>query len=377
MATIEKRKNGQYRAKVRRYGLSRSRTFKTRREAEDWATQLEGQALGGDAPVRPASTTTLEVAIEWFLDRVAPRDPNQPQRRRGVTQHARNQVVHGNYWLGTIFAEVPLHAISKADLEGWRRAALDEDSRDEGEFVGPDAEFGPQTAIHRLNFLSRLYNVWADLNKVKLANPVGRGLRPRMPKHRTRRLLPDEEKRLLKACSASGSLWLRPMVELALGTAMRQGEILRLIWRHVNFDQATVYLPQTKNGDERTVPLFPSMVALLQSQLPAGLNDTGIPPFIVDQSIFPPKTGRGVTHAFAAACKSADPPLEDLHFHDLRHEATSRLFEHTDLRNLEIAMITGHRSLEMLDRYKHLRANRLSSRMKNMDIGRFRDSSGD
>lgn len=64
MPTIEKRRNGQYRAKVRRYGISQSRTFKTRYEAEGWATQLEGQALGGDAPVRPANTTTLEVAIE-------------------------------------------------------------------------------------------------------------------------------------------------------------------------------------------------------------------------------------------------------------------------------------------------------------------------
>lgn len=118
MPTIEKRRNGQYRAKVRRYAISQSRTFKTRREAEGWATQLEGQALGGDAPVRPANTTTLEVAIEWFLDRVAPRDANQPQKRRGVTQHARNQVVHGNYWLGTIFAEVPLHAISRPIWRG-------------------------------------------------------------------------------------------------------------------------------------------------------------------------------------------------------------------------------------------------------------------
>jgi integrase len=372
MSTIEKRKNGQYRAKVRRYGISQTRTFKTRRAAEDWANQIEGRALNGETPVRPAQTTTLEVAIEWFLDRVAPRDPDQPQKRRGVTQHARNQVVHGNYWVGTIFADVPLHAISKADLEGWRRAALDEDSRDPGEIVGPDAEFGPQTAIHRLNFLSRLYNRWNDLHEAKIVNPVGRGSRPRAPKHRTRRLLPDEEQRLLKACNASGSPWLRSMVDFALGTAMRQGEILRLTWRHVNFDQATAYLPQTKNGEARTVPLFPSMVELLQRQIPAGLDPLSLPSTFVDLPIFPPKTGRGVTHAFSAACKSASPPLENLHFHDLRHEATSRLFEHTDLRDLEIAMITGHRSLEMLDRYKHLRANRLSSRMKSMDIGRLR-----
>ncbi|WP_300303234.1 site-specific integrase [Ferrovibrio sp.] len=368
MSTIEKRRNGQYRAKVRRYGINQTRTFKTRRAAEDWANQIEGRALNGEAPTRRLNTPTLEVAIEWFLDRVAPRNPDQPLKRRGPTQHARNQIVHGNYWLGTIFAEQSLHSISKANLDEWRRAALDEDSRDPGEIIGPDAEFGPQTAIHRLNFLSRVYNVWADLNKVQIVNPVGPGLRPRMPKHRTRRLLPDEEQRLFVACSASGSVWLRPMVEFALGTAMRQGEILRLTWRHVNFDQATAFLAQTKNGEERTVPLFPSMVDLLSRQLPHGTKKAFIPAELTDQAVFPPKTGRGVTHAFAKACMAAK--LTDLHFHDLRHEATSRLFEHTDLRDLEIAMITGHRSLEMLDRYKHLRANRLSTRMKTMDTSR-------
>lgn len=61
-----------------------------------------------------------------------------------------------------------------------------------------------------------------------------------------------------------------------------------------------------------------------------------------------------------------------MHFHDLRQEATSRFFEKTDLRDLEIAMITGHRSLEMLDRYKHLRANRLSGLV--FDEGRRGDA---
>lgn len=93
MSTIEKRKNGQYRAKVRRYGISETRTFKTRRAAEDWANQVEGRASNGDLPTQRPSATTLEVAIEWFLDRVAPRDSNQPQKCRGHTQHARNQVV--------------------------------------------------------------------------------------------------------------------------------------------------------------------------------------------------------------------------------------------------------------------------------------------
>ena len=81
----------------------------------------------------------------------------------------------------------------------------------------------------------------------------------------------------------------------------------------------------------------------------------------VEAPIFSPQVGRAVTHAFAKASKAAE--LDDLHFHDLRHEATSRLFERTDLRDIEIASITGHTTMEMLKRYAHLRAGDLADRL--------------
>jgi integrase len=69
-----------------------------------------------------------------------------------------------------------------------------------------------------------------------------------------------------------------------------------------------------------------------------------------------------VTHAFGKACQRAG--IANLHFHDLRHEATSRLFERTDLRGIEIASITGHKTMEMLKRYAHLRASQLAARLQ-------------
>lgn len=80
-----------------------------------------------------------------------------------------------------------------------------------------------------------------------------------------------------------------------------------------------------------------------------------------DAKVFPIEVGRAVTHAFVRACKAAG--IEDLHFHDLRHEATSRFFERTDLRDIEIALITGHKTMEMLKRYAHLRAGQLADRL--------------
>ncbi len=69
------------------------------------------------------------------------------------------------------------------------------------------------------------------------------------------------------------------------------------------------------------------------------------------------EVGRAVNHAFLAVCRKAK--LHDLHFHDLRYEATSRFFEKTSLRDMQIAMITAHRSMGMLKRYAHIRAEEL------------------
>ena len=72
-------------------------------------------------------------------------------------------------------------------------------------------------------------------------------------------------------------------------------------------------------------------------------------------------TGLYITHTFIKVCKSAE--IEGLTFHDLRHEATSRLFENTDLDIMEIKSITGHKTLQMLARYSHLRTHRLVDRL--------------
>ena len=77
--------------------------------------------------------------------------------------------------------------------------------------------------------------------------------------------------------------------------------------------------------------------------------------------VFTVQTGRAISHAFAKACRHAH--IADLRFHDLRHEATSRFFENTDLRDLEIASITGHKTMAMLKRYAHLRASELAARL--------------
>jgi integrase len=137
---------------------------------------------------------------------------------------------------------------------------------------------------------------------------------------------------------------------LAIETAMRLGELLALEWKHVDLERRVAFLPHTKNGHSRSVPLSPIAVELLASW-PRSLTGRVFPQWSRPDS---------VETVWRRAVQRAG--LEDLHFHDLRHEATSRLFER-GLNVMEVAAITGHKTLQMLRRYTHLRAENLAERL--------------
>ena len=129
---------------------------------------------------------------------------------------------------------------------------------------------------------------------------------------------------------------------------MRQGELLALRWERVDLEARTAYLEDTKNGEARTVPLSSRAVAVLEA-LPRSANGR----------VFP-ITAQAVKLSWGRACKRAG--IKGLHFHDLRHEATSRLAE--KLPNLiELAAVTGHKDLRMLKRYYHPRAADLARKL--------------
>ena len=235
---------------------------------------------------------------------------------------------------------------------------LDEDNAEDGEPTGPEAECGPQTVIHRLNALSKLIQTWARAHKAPLDNPVKPGVRPGKPRGRERRLHDDEEKRLLDAAVKSSRPWLRYAIIIAIETGLRQAELAGLIWERVKLagPHPHLDLPRTKNDRPRRVPLSLRAVAAfkgLKAQAPKGETASG--------PVLPVQTARGIIHAFRDAID--ETRFSDLRWHDLRHEAISRLFELTDLRDNEIMAITGHLTPAMLARYTHLRADRLGARL--------------
>ena len=131
---------------------------------------------------------------------------------------------------------------------------------------------------------------------------------------------------------------------------MRREEIASLEWKNVNLKKRYVLLVDTKNSESRTVPLSIGAVEILES----------LSRHEHKENVFSMNSD-SITQAMRQACQRAG--IIDLHFHDLRHEAISRLFENTDLDVMEIKAISGHRTMQMLARYTHLRTTRLVGRL--------------
>lgn len=174
---------------------------------------------------------------------------------------------------------------------------------------------------------------------------------------------PDGQQRALALPDADA---LRLMFVLALETAMRLREMYTLTIGQIDLNKRTIFLDKTKNGSKRQVPMSSVAVSVVKDYLTthhiadAGnmillmpLWDGEVASLIYTSN----KLSSQWSRIFAAA------GCAELHFHDLRHEAVSRLFERTNLSDIEIAKISGHSSTKMLMRYANLRGSDLAGRM--------------
>lgn len=144
---------------------------------------------------------------------------------------------------------------------------------------------------------------------------------------------------------------VRFIVELAFQTSMRRGELLSIEYENINFDERTVLLPDTKNGEARTVPLSSRAVEILSQavtiqSLTSGKLFNMHPDYL--------------SHAFRLAAAAAG--VKGVRFHDLRHSAISSFIE-KGLSIMEASSISGHKSFTMLRRYTHLRPAQLALKL--------------
>lgn len=336
MATITHRKAG-YQAQVRRKGYPAvSASFTTKRDAQAWARQIENELDRGLFLSRTeAEKQTLGDILDRYRREVSPTHKGVANETICITALKRDAV-----------CGYRASALSGKLLAEWRDRRL--------------KAVSAATVNRELNLISSAINVARKEWGIHIENPVTLIRRPPSGKSRTRRLNGDELQRLLAALNVSDrqpdgtygggarNHWIAPIVSLAVETAMRQGELLKLMWQDVNLTDRTAHLPDTKNGEARTVPLSSRAIEIL-SRLPHSITGR----------VFP-MTKRAVHQAFRRACNRAN--ISDLRFHDLRHEGVSRLFE-LGLNPMEVASISGHRTLAMLQRYTHLKASELVKKL--------------
>lgn len=143
---------------------------------------------------------------------------------------------------------------------------------------------------------------------------------------------------------------IETFIQFQLMTGARRGETLNLTWDHINLDEKTAYLPETKNGRPRKLSLRAALIDLLR-QLPQ--SDKRAP-------VFPLSTD-ALRKAWARVCVAGG--LDDLHIHDLRHEAISLVAETGCFSLVDLQAFSGHRDVRMLLRYAHLCARQLAERL--------------
>lgn len=326
MATFRFRSN-RWQARVRRKGYpDETKSFATRQEAEKWARALETEIDRGlFVDISEAQRTTFGDLIARYLVEVTSSMKGAPADTIRLRAMMRK----------------PISRWSMANLSAARIAAF----RDERL-----KEVSGGTVIRELAYISAIVNHARREWGINVPNPVQMVRKPQSPQARSRVLTEEEAAKLLQALEPTGrrSHWTKPAVQLALATAMRRGELLALRWEYIDLEARTAFLPDTKNGESRTVPLSTAAVQVL-AVLPRHISGMVIPVkyFTLDA-------------AFKRACKRAG--LDGVRFHDLRRTAITRMAE--KLPNvIELAAVSGHKSLMVLKRYYQPKAEALALKL--------------
>ncbi|WP_101049067.1 site-specific integrase [Macromonas nakdongensis] len=364
MGQITKRGEYQWRAKVRRKGFpEQSRTFTYREDAEKWIRTVERELeTSGFVDRREADKNTLGEVLRRYQREVT------PTKKSATIESVKINVILKD----AVLPKLKMSALTSSAVASWRDRRL--------------KEVGGATVNRDIDVLSAVLNHARREWGIHVENPVPYIKRPEKARARDRRFSAEEETYLLAALTGGERLadgtfskgarnpWLLPLVKLAIETAMRRGELLALTWENVDLERQTAHLPDTKNGEARTVPLSTRAVAILRALPRADEDDqstqrTG-PVFETTAMALRKGFVRAVERAqeqYRADCKAAKRKpvasfLEDVHFHDTRHEGASRLAE--KLSNvLELSAVTGHKDLRMLKRYYHPRAEDLAKKL--------------
>lgn len=326
MATFRKQPSGKITAEVCVKGVRKSKTFDSRAKARNWAseTEIELSKSGG-----VSGAHTLGDVFHRYGAEISP-------GKKGC----RWELVRLAKFAGYPIAEVKLSELQREDFDIWI-----EERRREGVMA---------SSINReLNLLSHCLT-WARRWRLMTGNPMTDLHRPKNPPARDRRILPDEEALVLVSLGYAEGLSVQVHAQrvavaflLALETGMRAGELCSITPENYNEAARTVYLPETKNGLPRKVPLSTRAVTLINSLQPFD-----------DGPIFRMRSGTLSTIFKSAVSKTG---IVGLTFHDTRHEAITRLAK--KLGVLDLARMVGHRDIRQLQTYYNKSAEELAQQL--------------
>ena len=345
MATISKARNGKWRAQVHRRNTQTFKIFQRKGDAEARSRDMErrldlGQSLSGPGP---KGLRTVADLIDIHIADM--HEVGKPLRRSKA---------YSLELLQTMLGDQKVDDMPRQSLIDFGRERCAEGAGPTT--VGMDISYLKTILTHA----AAVHGVALSTDEVDLARvaPSRLGIVGRS-NERDRRPTENEIERLLAYFDDWERLTM-PMsriVKFAIATAMRQSEIMRVEWADLDTRRKLIKVrdrkdPRQKDGNHQMVPLVDltgyDAMQLVEEQRHTTGNQRQLFPF----------NPRTVGTAFRRACRALN--IEDLRFHDLRHEGTSRLFE-VGLSIERVALVTGHKDWKMLRRYTHLKPDILFS----------------
>lgn len=325
MATIRRKGNG-WEAAINRRGVRKSKTFTTKTRAAHWAAEVEREIIAGKQAV--IENKTFGDLLLRYVDEVSSKKRGYPWELRRITALCRDDI-----------AGVMLTDLCQSDFAAWRDRRLGVVS------VG--------TVLREMNLLNHALNISVKEWRWMTENPLSGVKRPQQPQARDRLMSDGEVTRLLFALGYDHEIELKTCSSrvgaaliFAIETAMRVSEMTRLTWDRVNLVKRTAQLIETKNGSKRDVPLSSEAARILKQLKSDSDSVFNLEPSQIDS-------------LFRKAKKMA--LIEDLHFHDSRHTAITRLAGKLDV--LALARMVGHKDLRMLQIYYNESAEDMAKRL--------------
>lgn len=322
MATITRRKAGQWRARVRRVGYPvQSKTFASRAEAEAWARLIESEMDRGIWQSREeAEKTTLGELVARYAAEVAIRHKGSRQEVNRLKTFLADDLSHRR-----------LATLRSADFAAWRDRRL--------------KQVGAGTCLRELALLRAIFNVARRDWGIAMENPLRWIRMPPEPPHRDRRMTLEEEAAILDGADRK----LAEALIVAVETGLRASELCAARREHLDIKRRVLRIPDSKSGKPRDVPLSRRAAEVLRNR-----------PARIDGRLLDYSNPQYLSQCFKDRCRSLG--IADLRLHDLRHTCLSRLAE-KGWSAAELMALSGHRQLGMLGRYLHVTMDHLVGKL--------------